>query len=147
MFYGTFEHALDDKHRLMIPSRLREQIPADEQGVFFVTLWLDGCLGLFTRRGGEELVQKVKAAGGSYQKSSARSFARHLFANTRREELDAQGRLLLSDKLCAKAGIRRDVVLVGVNDHIEVWDRRRWAEMDRRNQRGYERFAESSLAS
>ena len=53
MFYGTFEHGLDDKNRLMVPSRLREEVPASEGSVFFLTVGLDGCLFLYTRKGWE----------------------------------------------------------------------------------------------
>ena len=144
MFYGTFEHGLDEKNRLMVPSKLREEIPASEGNVFYVTQGLDRCLYAYTEKGWQELMGKFQAGRENFKSAKARNFLRLFFSSAMRQELDAQGRLLLADGLREKAGIRKDVALVGVMDHIELWDRQRWLAFKRSNQAHYERFAEAA---
>lgn len=140
IFSGTFEHALDEKGRLMIPAKLREEIPAAEGGVFYVTQGLDQCLFAYTRSGWQEVVGKMQAGRGGYKN---RNFLRLFFSSAMKQELDAAGRLLLPDNLRDRAAIRRDVILAGVMDHIEIWDRSRWLRLERTNQPKYEKFAET----
>ena len=142
MFYGTFEHALDDKNRLMVPARLREEVPASEGGVFYVTQGLDRCLYAYTKTGWSETSAKMQQARDG--NPNARNLRRIFFSSALRQELDAQGRLLLPDPLRARAGLRKDVVLVGVSDHIELWDKARWVRFMQGNQDKYEKFAESA---
>ena len=144
MFYGTFEHALDEKKRLMIPAKLREEIPAAEGGAFYVTQGLDQCLFAYAQSGWQAVVGKLQSGRGGYKSQSARNFLRLFFSSALKQELDAQGRLLLPDALREKAGIRKEVALVGVMDHIEIWDRARWMRFKRGNQDRYERFAEAA---
>ena len=142
MFFGTFEHALDDKNRLMVPAKLREEIPALEGGVFYVTQGLDRCLYAYTKSGWEQTAAKMQQAREG--NPNARNLRRIFFSSAMRQELDAQGRLLLTDVLRVRAGLRKDVVLVGVSDHIELWDKTRWTRFMQGNQDKYEKFAESA---
>ena len=139
MFHGTFEHALDDKNRLMVPAKLREEIASSEGGVFYVTQGLDRCLNAYTKSGWETAAAKMQQARDG--NPSARNFLRLFFSSAMKQELDAQGRLLLPDTLRARAGLRKDVVLVGVGDHIELWDKARWTRFMQGNQDKYEKFA------
>lgn len=144
MFYGTFEHALDEKNRLMIPSKLREEIPEGEGKVFYLTQGLDKCLFAYTEKGWQAVVAKMQAGRGNYASAAGRSFFRLFFSRAMKQELDAQGRLLLPDALKAVGGIRKDVALVGVMDHVELWDLARWRQVERTNQGRYEKFAEAA---
>ena len=144
MFFGTFEHALDDKNRLMIPAKLREEVPAEEGGAFYITQGLDQCLYAYAQSGWQAVVAKLQAGRGGYKTANARNFLRLFFSSALKQELDAQGRLLLPDALREKAALRREVALVGVMDHIEIWDRARWTRFKRGNQDRYERFAEAA---
>jgi MraZ protein len=143
MFHGTFEHALDEKKRLMIPAKLREEIPASEGVAFYVTQGLDQCLFAYSQSGWQAVVGKLQSGRGGYKSQNARNFLRLFFSSALKQELDAAGRLLLPDSLRERAAIRRDVILVGVMDHIEIWDRSRWLRLERANQPKYERFAEA----
>lgn len=144
MFYGTFEHALDEKHRVMVPAKLREEIPPAEAGVFYVTLGLDNCLFVYTSAGWQAVVARLQQGKDSLRSAAARNFMRLFFSRAMRQELDAAGRLLIPDALRQLAGLRRDVALVGVMDRIEIWDRARWTRLERSNQPRYERFAEEA---
>ncbi len=144
MFYGTFEHSLDDKNRLMVPSKLREEVPEAERSVFFLTQGLDQCLFLYTRSGWEQTVAKMQGAKGGLQSAAGRNFQRLFFSRAMRQELDGAGRLLVPDVLRRVAGLRKDVALVGVMDRIELWDMARWKRLERTNEPRYERFAEAA---
>ena len=144
MFYGTFEHGLDDKNRLMVPAKLREEVPEAERSVFYLTQGLDQCLFLFTQKGWQETVSRMQGARGAMRSAAARNFQRLFFSRAMRQELDAAGRLLLPDGLRRVAGIRKDVALVGVMDRIELWDMARWKRLERTNEPRYERFAEAA---
>ena len=144
MFYGTFEHALDEKNRLMIPARLREGVPQAEGGVFYVTQGLDHCLFAYTASGWQAAVARLQQGRGGLRTANARNFMRMFFSHAMREELDAAGRLLIPDALRKLAGLHREVSLVGVMDRIEIWDRARWTRLERSNQPRYEKFAEEA---
>lgn len=141
MFFGTYEHALDEKNRLMVPARLREGVPAEEGGVFYLTQGLDQCLYAYTTKGFNDLVAKFQAAKGN---PSTRKFLRLFFSRAMRQELDAAGRVLIPDSHKEIAGIRRDVALVGVMDHIEIWDLQKWKRAEREGRPKFERFAEDA---
>ena len=89
------------------------------------------------------MVAKLQTARGGYRSDYARKFQRLFFSSAQKQELDGQGRLLLPDVLRERGGIRKDVVLAGVNDRIELWDRARWSQFMRGNQDRYEKFAEA----
>jgi MraZ protein len=132
MLLGTHEHSLDDKNRLTLPARLREQL--GEHVV--VTQGLDGCLYAYARGDWERLVERVSAL--DQLSREARKLYRHFFANAAPGDLDKQGRLVIPAPLLEKAGINREVTVAGVFDHLEIWDRAAW----RKEQQSVEGSAE-----
>ena len=120
MFAGRFNHTLDAKGRIIIPSKLREALGDS----FVVSAGLDGCLYLYSEEGweafSEELFEKVP------QTQEGRKLIRYFTANSAPCESDKQGRSLLPAELRSLAGITRDVVLVGALNKIEVWDKDRY---------------------
>ena len=121
MLLGEHEHSLDEKNRLTLPSKLRG---AFEEGVV-VTRGLDGCLRAFPRAEWEEMVDRIK--GLDPLAEATRKLRRHFFAGATPGELDKSGRLVIPGALLEGAGITREVTLAGVYDHIEIWDRAKWA--------------------
>lgn len=124
MFSGEYEHNIDDKGRLIIPARLRSELP-DE---VFITRGLDGCLFLFPIGTWNE---KASQLGNlSLTRSQARSLSRLLFSGNE-TTLDKQGRISIAAPLRGYSGIElgEEVVVVGVNNHIELWNKARWAEV------------------
>ena len=122
MFVGTFEHALADKGRLVLPSTFRGQL----SGRAFLTK-LDGCLGVWapdTFEGVAELLHE-KQREGSVNQMAVRSF----FADAHETRVDGQGRISIPEKLRGSANLDRDVVVNGRFDRIEVWDVDRWSAL------------------
>jgi MraZ protein len=123
MFFGEYEHTIDDKKRLTLPARFREAL-AD--GVV-LTRGLDSCLTVYTRGAWDALVEAYLTPLGPFSKE-ARKMMRFFFAAAADAELDKQGRVLVPQALVRHAGLGREVVVTGVRDHLEIWDRSVWAE-------------------
>ena len=122
MFMGEYNHTVDTKGRLIVPSKFRELL-GDE---FVVTKGLDGCL--FVYPGDEWKLMETKFREVSQFSKEARKFARFFFAGAATCEVDKQGRVLLPANLREFAGIEKEVVLAGVVNHIEIWNKDRWQD-------------------
>ncbi|HZQ04047.1 MAG TPA: division/cell wall cluster transcriptional repressor MraZ [Gaiellaceae bacterium] len=122
MLLGQHEHSLDDKNRLTLPARLREQL-GDR---VVVTAGLDGCLNAYSEAEWERQVLRIRELDPLSRES--RMMQRYFFANAVTGDLDKQGRIVLPASLLEQAGIERDVTVAGVYDHLEIWDRARWRE-------------------
>ena len=120
MFMGEYNHTIDAKGRLIIPSRFREVL-GDE---FVVTKGMDGCLFVFDNpewQAFEEKLHKLPMID-----KGARQFTRFFLAGAASVEVDKQGRILLPAVLREFAGITKDAVLVGVGSRVEIWSKDRW---------------------
>jgi MraZ protein len=120
MLLGQHEHSLDDKNRLTLPAKLREQLGDD----VVVTRGMDGCLYVYTRAAWDDRAAEMAALGGL--SAAARSLQRLFFATSVAAGLDRQGRMVIPTPLLETAGIGRDVTVAGVGDHLEIWDRAVW---------------------
>lgn len=120
MFMGEYNHTVDAKGRLIVPSKFREQL-GDE---FVVTKGLDGCLFAYENTEWKALEEKLHAL--PLTNKSARKFARFFLAGASACEVDKQGRILLPSILREFAGIDKDAVLVGVGSRIEIWSKESW---------------------
>jgi MraZ protein len=124
---GEYQHVVDDKGRVLVSNKLRNQIDADEHGAnFYLVLGANGILCLYPEKCFEQLVLSV--APGATAPDEAVAFERISFAMSSRIELDNQGRLLLNERLRKRAGLKEDITLVGVRDHIELWNTRDWEQ-------------------
>jgi MraZ protein len=123
MLLGEYEHTLDDKNRLTLPAKFRQAL---EDGVV-VTRGMDKCLFVFTRSAWEQFVA-VRLEGLNPFSKEARQMSRFMFAGAAETELDRQGRIMLPPALIQHAGLEREVVVAGVRDHVEIWDRSAWQE-------------------
>jgi MraZ protein len=121
VFTGEYRHTIDAKGRIAVPARFR----ADLAGVAYVSRWMDGCLAIFPRDAWNELALRV--AGLQVSDASARSFARFLFGGAFEVEPDRQGRVVLPAALREEAGLNGEAVVVGMRDHLEIWQPARWA--------------------
>jgi MraZ protein len=119
---GTHPRTLDDKKRLALPKRVREQLGNPE--TLFVTPGPDQCLWLFTQEGLEQLAAKLDKAPTA--DVEVRAFRRLYFAQTEPVDVDRAGRILLPERLVQFAGLQHEVILIGVRDHLELWDGQRW---------------------
>ena len=123
MLLGEYEHTLDDKNRLTLPAKFRQEL-AD--GVV-VTRGIDGCLFVFTRGAWSDFVGGRLEGLDPFSKE-ARQMSRFIFAGATEAELDKQGRVMLPPALIEHARLDREVVVAGVRDHIEIWSRAAWRE-------------------
>jgi MraZ protein len=120
MLLGEHDHSLDDKNRLTLPAKLRG---AFEDGVV-VTRGLDGCLYAYPRPAWAQLAERIQELDPLAE--AGRKMRRHFFSGAANGELDKQGRLVIPTSLLESAGIRREVTVAGVYDHLEIWDRAKW---------------------
>ena len=110
---GEYQHSLDNKGRLFIPAKLRDELGE----VFYITLSMDRCLCAYSGEAWRALSEKVDAMPYIKQRKM-----RPLFAHAARCELDAQGRALIPQNLREYAGFTKNVTVVGCNNHAELWD-------------------------
>ena len=124
MFVGTFEHSLDEKGRVVLPSVFRGRLA--EGGV--VTK-LDNCLAVWTAEEFEKVATAMvdKVRSGEADRDVVRTFS----ADAHQATPDGQGRIMLPPRLREFAGLQREVVVNGALDHLEIWDTERWAAVNR----------------
>jgi transcriptional regulator MraZ len=121
MLLGEYEHTLDDKNRLTLPARFRQ---AFLEGIV-VTRGMDGCLFAYTSEAWERMVAGSLATLDPLSKEGRR-MQRFFFSGAAETELDKQGRVGIPGALLEHAKLGRDVVVAGVHDHLEIWDRAAW---------------------
>jgi MraZ protein len=121
VFLGEYEHTIDDKNRLTLPARFREAF----SGGLVVTRGMDRCLAVYTRAGWEQFVE-VRLEGLDPFSREARQMSRFVFSGAAESEPDRQGRVMVPPALIKHARLGRDVVVAGVRDHVEIWDRGVW---------------------
>jgi MraZ protein len=121
MLLGEYEHTLDDKNRLTMPAKFR-RVFAD--GIV-ITRGMDGCLFGYARPDWERFVGERLERLDPLSKE-ARQMSRFMFAGAAEAELDRQGRVMVPPALLSHAKLAREVVVAGVRDHVEIWDRAAW---------------------
>lgn len=122
MFTGEYNHTVDTKGRLIVPSLYREQLGVS----FVVTKGLDGCLFVYSETEWNKLEEKL--ANLPLTNQGARKFSRFLHAGAVYCETDRQGRILLPANLRDFAGIVKEAVLIGNGNHVEIWSAENWAK-------------------
>lgn len=118
---GQYAHNIDAKGRLFIPAKLREELGA----TFHVTIGQDHCLSVYSEESWKAFEERLKAMSYSQIKD-----LRTVFANAADCEPDAQGRILIPAKLRNYAELKKEVVVIGSFDRVEIWNAERWAEME-----------------
>lgn len=117
---GEYHHSLDDKKRLIIPSKLRE----DLGDYVIVTRGLEDCLFIYSKSAWNDIVNKLKTL--PFTKKDARSFTRLFLSGATVCEFDKQGRITLKEPHTNYASLIKDCVIVGVNDRLEIWSKANW---------------------
>lgn len=143
MFYGEYSHSIDNKGRLILPSKLRETAKNNFVEKFYITRGLDKCLFMFSEEEWKAAEQKFKSM--SFTKQDSRKFNRLYFSGAVEIIPDKQGRILLPSYLKDFAQIKRDVVIIGVSSRIEVWAKDQWQEFYRSNLESFEDTAEKLI--
>ena len=121
MLLGEYEHTIDDKNRLTLPAKFRQAF----EGGIVVTRGLDGCLYAWTPVAWENYRDTTLSALHPLSQQGRR-MQRHFFSGASETAPDKQGRVSIPPALLTHAKLGRDVVVAGVNDHLEIWDRAAW---------------------
>ncbi|MFA5357175.1 MAG: division/cell wall cluster transcriptional repressor MraZ [Candidatus Omnitrophota bacterium] len=143
MFYGEYLHSIDRKGRIILPAKFRDSAKAHFIEKFFVTRGLDKCLFMFSEEEWRSQESKFKAI--SFTKQQARTFNRLYFSGATEVLPDRQGRILLPQYLKDFAEIKRDVMIVGVSNRIEIWAKDRWQEFYGNSRQSFEEIAEKLM--
>ena len=121
MFMGEYNHTIDSKGRIIVPSKFREALG----DTFVLTCGLDGCLFVYPNSEWESFLTKLSSLPGSKE---ARQLQRYFLAGATECEVDKQGRILIPTKLRNAAKLEKEVVFVGILSKIEIWSKERWEE-------------------
>lgn len=137
MFMGEFRHNIDAKGRLIIPSKFREQCEAS----VVVTRGFEGCLSMYTQEGWQEYYAKLQTLPKN--KKEARSFVRMITSRASDCEFDKLGRINIPNVLREVGTLSKECVIVGVGDHVEIWDQMAWDAYYNQNKDDFDEISES----
>ncbi len=136
MFIGEFKHNLDSKGRLALPAKFRSELA----GEVIVTRGLDRCLFLFTSKEWQLLAEKL--VNLPIAQANSRAFVRLMLAGATDVELDGQGRILIPDYLRDYAQLRKETVVAGLYNRVEIWDSSVWKEYKAKTESESDEIAE-----
>ena len=136
MLLGEYHHNIDDKDRLVIPTKYREEL-GDE---FIITRGIERCLYVYSKVEWEKLVSKLNTL--PFTKKDARTFMRSFFSGATVCEFDKSGRINITSPLVSYAGLTKECVIIGVNDRLEIWSEEAFNKFMDDNQEQLEDIAE-----
>ncbi len=120
MFYGEYQHSVDQKGRVIVPSKFRDGLGER----FILTKGLDNCLFAYSSEEWVNLELKLKSL--PFTDKDVRAFIRFFFAGAAECEVDKQGRILVPQNLREYAGLDKDIFVIGVSSRVEIWDKSKW---------------------
>ena len=136
MYFGSFAHNLDEKGRLMIPRKMREELGYK----VYIMKGFEGSLSLYNEERYQKLVEEFSRL--SFNQSKVRDYLRLQFASTYEMDVDKLGRVQLPAALLTKYNISKEVLVLGIGDHIEVWDKAKYEEYENSIRDNFESIAE-----
>ena len=138
MYFGYYEHSLDDKGRLMIPAKLREGLSGGSP--LYVLKGFEGCLSIYNEISFMKLSEKLSSL--PYEDKEARSYIRNLLGSVVQLNVDKLGRIQVPTTTLNKYQISRQVAVIGVGDHFELWDLAKYQEYEADNSKKFEDVAD-----
>ena len=136
MFIGEYQHSIDSKGRIIIPSKFRDELG----DVFIMTKGLDNCLFVYPKEEWKIVEEKLKLL--PLTRKDARAFVRFFFAGATECELDKQGRILIPNNLREHCKLEKDAVVIGVSNRVEIWSKEEWIKFNSDANISYEDVAE-----
>ena len=136
MFIGEYQHSIDLKKRMAVPSKFRSDLGKK----MVITRGLDKCLFIYPLRTWEALAEKL--GNLPMGESDTRSFVRLMLAGAVDVEIDKQGRVLVPDYLKSYAGLKKNIIVAGLYNRLEVWDDKRWKEYKKKAEKNTDEIAE-----
>lgn len=140
MFIGEFHHTLDDKGRITLPSKIRLELNEN----FIITRGLDNCLNVYSKQSWENIINKYKELPNT---KDARNFMRFFLSGATENNADKQGRVNISKPLIDFASLKKDCIIIGVNDHLEIWSKENWDKFVSENENNFTEIADSLFSS
>lgn len=122
MIIGQFNHTIDDKNRLSLPAKFRQEMGKK----VVITPGLDSCLFIFSMKEWEKIAMRLSVKESSILQADNRGFNRYLLGGAVEVEIDGVGRMLLPEHLRERAKLKNKVVFIGVKDRAELWDETTW---------------------
>lgn len=143
MFYGEYLHGIDRKGRLILPAKFRDICKEAGMERFFLTRGLDKCIFMFAEE--EWRVQEQKFKTMPFTKQESRNFNRLFFSGAVDVSPDKQGRFIIPNYLKDYAGIKKDTVLIGIVNRIEIWDKTAWGQYFHGSSESFEKISENLI--
>lgn len=140
---GTYARSVDEKQRLAIPKPLREALAEAAPGPLYLTPGTDGSIWLFAEQALKRLAERL--ANASPTREDVRAFNRLFYARATPVELDGQGRIRIPAELSRWGAISGDAVLIGVQEHVEIWEPKLWDEYLHARQQRFDAIAEAAF--
>ena len=127
MLLGEFHHNIDEKGRLVIPTKFREEL----QNNFIITKGLEKCLCIYTQNSFNNLGRQIDTL--SFTKKDVRTFTRFFYSSANECEMDKNGRINIVNNLKSYAELEKECIIVGVNDHAEIWNENLYNDFMKKN--------------
>ena len=137
MLMGEYHHNIDEKNRLIIPSKFRNELGNS----FVITRGLEKCLFVYSLKEWNDIVSKLKTL--PFTKKDSRNFTRFFMSGATECMLDKQGRVCITSPLVHYAGLTHDCVIIGANDRLEIWDNDAWDNFFTTNEENFASIAEN----
>ena len=141
MLMGEFHHTIDDKGRLILPAKFREDLGNE----FIVTRGLETCLFVYPIKEWNKITQRLNTL--PFTKKNARSFTRFLLSGATATEFDKQGRINITSPLISYADLKKECVIIGVGDRLEIWSEDNWNDFYSTNKDAMSDIAEDLFDS
>jgi MraZ protein len=139
MFMGEYHHSIDNKGRMIVPSKFRDVLGE----MFIITRGLDQCLFGYPISEWELIEEKLK--GLPLTKKDARAFTRFFFSGATESELDKQGRINIPAPLLQYAKLEKECVILGVSNRIEIWSKQIWEDYFSQSEESFAEIAENMI--
>ena len=139
MYFGNYEHTLDEKGRLLIPKKLKEGL--SEGSLLYIMKGFEGCIAVYNKNEFTKLVEECSAL--SFKKKNARTYLRLMLSSVIELVVDKVGRIQLPIQTLTKYQIGRQVLIIGVGDHFEIWDLTKYNQYESEANANFEEIAES----
>ncbi|MBR3898023.1 MAG: division/cell wall cluster transcriptional repressor MraZ [Bacilli bacterium] len=136
MFMGEYHQKIDEKGRLTIPAKIRNELGND----FIVTRGMDGCLFIYQKNIWNKIISKYQNLPNIKE---ARNFMRFLLSGANAQNFDRQGRININAPLIKYASLKKDCVVIGVGDRLEIWDEECWNKFTLENENSFSEMADS----
>lgn len=140
---GTFARSIDEKQRIAIPKPWRSVFGEVPGGTVYIAPGTDGSLGIYTEAGFNTLAERLAEASPHGQ--DVRAFRRLFYARAQTVEMDSQGRIRIPPELAKLVSLEKEGMLIGVQDHVELWDAARWQAYLSEKQTHYDEIAEAAF--